>query len=324
MSTTQASQTTMALFSSYRPHEVLRWNRMSLSHYNLLSLMLFISTFERRSIAGAAKANNIAASAVSKRISDIEERKRVTLFHRRRDGVEPTPAGQAFYRQARLVCDILTRLDAEISEYADGAQGVVRISANSSAVTQFLPDDIAAFNSHFPKVRFDLHEATSGQSVNAVLNGSADLAIFSEHAAHRGLRTRVYRRDTLMVVMPKGHPLSTKASVTLAQTLHFDHVGLQDDSSLQARIRSAADLLGKSVRTRVNVLSFEGVRRMIEAGLGISILPQGVVLPYLGSTSITAVELNETWATRTLLIGYRDASSLTQICRHLIDFLAPT
>ena len=296
---------------------------MSLSHYNLLSLRLFISAFECRSIAGAAKANNIAASAVSKRISDIETRKRVSLFQRQRDGIEPTPAGQAFYRQARLVCDILTRLDAEISDYAEGAQGVVRIYANSSAVTQFLPDDLAEFNSHYPKVRFDLHEGTSGQSVNSVLNGSADLAIFSEHVVHDAVLTQVYRRDTLMVVMPKNHPLSGKASVTLAQTLSYDHVGLQDDSSLQARVRSAAELLGQTVRTRVNVLSFEGVRRMIEAGLGISILPQGVVLPYIGSANITAVELDETWATRTLLIGYRDAASLTQTCRHLIEFLAP-
>jgi DNA-binding transcriptional LysR family regulator len=296
---------------------------VSLSHYNLLSLRLFISAFECRSIAGAAKANNIAASAVSKRISDIETRKRVSLFQRQRDGIEPTPAGQAFYRQARLVCDILTRLDAEISDYAEGAQGVVRIYANSSAVTQFLPDDLAEFNSHYPKVRFDLHEGTSGQSVNSVLNGSADLAIFSEHVVHDAVLTQVYRRDTLMVVMPKNHPLSGKASVTLAQTLSYDHVGLQDDSSLQARVRSAAELLGQTVRTRVNVLSFEGVRRMIEAGLGISILPQGVVLPYIGSANITAVELDETWATRTLLIGYRDAASLTQTCRHLIEFLAP-
>ena len=296
---------------------------MSLSHYNLLSLRLFISAFECRSIAGAAKANNIAASAVSKRISDIETRKRVSLFLRQRDGIEPTPAGQAFYRQARLVCDILTRLDAEISDYAEGAQGVVRIYANSSAVTQFLPDDLAEFNSHYPKVRFDLHEGTSSQSVNSVLNGSADLAIFSEHVVHDAVLTQVYRRDTLMVVMPKNHPLSGRASVTLAQTLSYDHVGLQDDSSLQARVRSAAELLGQSVRTRVNVLSFEGVRRMIEAGLGISILPQGVVLPYVDSANITAVELDETWATRTLLIGYRDAASLTQTCRHLIEFLAP-
>jgi DNA-binding transcriptional LysR family regulator len=298
-------------------------NAMSLSHYNLLSLRLFISTIDCRSIAGAAKANNIAASAVSKRISDMEASTRVGLLQRRRDGVEPTPAGQALYRQARLVCDMLTRLDAELSDYADGAQGVVRMSANSSAITQFLPDDIAAFNSRFPNVRFDLHESTSARSVNAVLNGSADLAVFSEHVAHDTLLTRAYRRDKLMVVMPKEHPLSTYTRVTLAQTLAYDHVGLQDDSSLQARIRSAADLLDQSVRIRVNVLSFEGVRRMIEAGLGISILPEGVVLPYLGSANVAAVELDEKWAARTLLVGYRNVASLTQTCRYLIDFLAP-
>lgn len=296
---------------------------MSSADYDLLSLRLFLSVVEHKSIAAAAKANNIAASAVSKRISDMEARMRVGLFHRRRNGVEPTPAGQAFFRRSQLVFDVLGRLDAEISDYADGAQGVVRIYANSSAVTQFLPDDIAAFNRSHPDVRFELREETSERNVEAVANGTADLAIFSEHVAYDRLQTRVYRRDTLMVVMPAGHPLSTKPSVRLSETLSFDHVGLQDGSSLQARVRAAAAELEAQVKTRVNVLSFEGVRRMIEAGLGVSILPQGVVLPYLATEKITAVDLDEPWATRTLLLGYREDDSLPQTCRHFIDTLAP-
>lgn len=297
--------------------------RNALSDYDLVSLRLFLSSVDGCSIAAAARANNIATSAVSKRISDLEARARVVLLHRGRDGVVPTAAGQAFYRQARLVFDVLGRLDAEISDYVEGAQGVVRIHANASAITQFLPDDIAAFNRLYPDVRFDLREETSGRSITAVANGDADLAIFSEHAAHDGLETRLYRRDSLMVVMARDHPLSSQTALRLADILAYDHVGLQEGSSLQARIRAAAGLLGTEVRTRVNVLSFEGVRRMVEVGLGVAVLPQGVVLPYLDSAQIAAVALDEAWATRSLLVGYRDASSLTQTCRRLIDVLAP-
>jgi DNA-binding transcriptional LysR family regulator len=291
--------------------------------YDLVSLRLFASTVELRNIAHAARANNIAASAVSKRISELEVRANVTLLYRQRDGVEPTPAGQALYRQIRNLQELMSRLDAELSEYSSGAKGVVRIFANTSSVTQFLPEDIAEFVRRYPDVRIDLREETSAKNIEAVINGSADFAIFSDHVPHGNLETRIYRRDSLMVVAPKSHPIADAASVKLADTLKYDHVGLQEGSSIQAKVIEEASLVGKAAQFRVLVLSFDAIRRMVEAGLGIAILPQGAVLPYLESTDIAAVELNEPWAIRSLLLGFRELSSLPLVCRVLIEHLAP-
>lgn len=296
---------------------------MTLSDYDLLSLRLFACVVDSGNIARAAKTNNIAASAVSKRISDLEARARVALLYRHRDGVRPTPAGEALFRQTQLMLEVLGRLDAEISEFADGAQGVVRVRANSSAITQFLPDDLAAFTSRFPDVRLDLREETSARSIDAIANGSADIAIFSEHVPHDRIQARLYRRDTLMVITPKSHPLAGRTSLKLAEILAFDQVGLQDDSSLQAKVQAEALKAGTALRNRVKVLSFDGVRRMVEAGLGVAVLPQGAVTPYLATLEIAAIVLAEPWATRSLLVGFRELGSLPLVSRRLIDHLAP-
>ncbi|WGD29655.1 LysR family transcriptional regulator [Ancylobacter sp. WKF20] len=294
-----------------------------MSDHDLLSLKLFASAVELGNIAHAARTNNIAASAVSKRISDLEFGTGTMLLYRRRDGVEPTPAGQALYRRVRELCEVLNRLDAEVSEYSSGSKGLVRIFANTSSVTQFIPEDIADFLRGRPDVRIDLREEISTKNVEAVANGAADIAVFSGHVSHSGLETRIYRRDTLMIVAPKDHPLTASRSVQLVDTLQYDQVGLQEGSSIQSKVITEASVLGERARFRVHVLSFDAVRRMVEAGLGIAVLPQGAVYPYLDSMDIAAIELNEPWATRSLLLGYKDYISLPLVCRLLIEHLAP-
>lgn len=295
-----------------------------MSDYDLLSLKLFASVVEQRNIAHAARANNIAASAVSKRIVELETQAKVALLYRRRDGVEPTPAGLALYRHARNLQSFLARVDAELSEYSGGTRGVVRICANTSAITQFLPDDVAGFVRRYPDVHFDLREDTSVRNVEEVTNGFADVAIFSEHEPYGDLQTRRYRRDPLVVVAPPGHPITNAETVKLADTLKHDQVGLhQGGSSLQAKVLAEASALGMAARFRVLVLSFDAMRRMVEAGLGIAILPQGAVMPYRDSMKIATVALDEPWADRSLLLGYRDFASLPLVCRNFIDLIAP-
>ncbi len=98
-----------------------------------------MSSVDHGSIAGAAAANAIAASAVSRRISELELHLGTTLLFRETKGVVPTTAGETLARHTRDLLRLLGRMEAEMSEYADGARGHVRIVANSSAIIQFLP-----------------------------------------------------------------------------------------------------------------------------------------------------------------------------------------
>ena len=176
-------------------------------HLDLVSLRLFASVVEYRNIAQASKANNIAASAVSKRIADLETRFGVALLYRLREGIETTPAGDALYRYVKSMTRIAEDMEAELSEFSSGAKGHVRLWANTSAVTQFLPEDLALYVSSFPEVKIDLREDTSARIVEALLEGAADIGVFSDQIERPEIGSRLYRRDTLMLIAPKGHPL---------------------------------------------------------------------------------------------------------------------
>ncbi|MCC4800575.1 MULTISPECIES: LysR substrate-binding domain-containing protein [Enterovibrio] len=297
--------------------------RSSAANFDITTLRLFVSVAEQGNIAEASRINHIAASAISKRISDLEARVGVNLLYRLRGGVEPTQAGKAMLRHAKRVLLLLEDMDAELSEFTHGMRGQVRLWANTSSITQFLPEDISRYVERFPEVGIELREETSRIIVDGVREGLTDLGIFSGHTDSGDLETRVYRHDTLMVILPTGHPLEEHETLKLEDIAAYNQVGLQDGSSLQNQLMREASSLEDPLKFRVRVLSFDGIRRMVEAGLGLAVLPEGAVIPFLEMGTFTAVKLDEPWAKRSLILGFRDYKSLPVVARTLIECLAP-
>ncbi len=289
--------------------------------HDLLTLQLFTAVAECGNIAQASALHNIAASAVSKRIADLEYGMGVPLLYRRHRGVALTPAGEVLLRHARAITHMTERMSADMSEFASGVRGHVRIAANISAIAQFLPDDLASFVNANPDVRIELREENSDTILSLVRDGLADLGIYNGVMPADDLETLSYRRDRLVVIVPCGHALDGADSVDFAHVLDHDLVGLQTGSSLQAMFRAKAAELGRTVRVRVEAMSFDGVRRMVRAGLGIAILPDGAALPYAETSRLAVVPLAEPWAAREIRIAAREMSSLPKVVRVLIDHL---
>jgi DNA-binding transcriptional LysR family regulator len=147
--------------------------------HDLLTLQLFTAVAECGNIAQASTLHNIAASAVSKRIADLEYGMGVPLLYRRHRGVALTPAGEVLLRHARAIAHMAERMSADMSEFASGVRGHVRIAANISAIAQFLPDDLASFVNANPDVRIELREENSDTILGLVREGLADLGIYN-------------------------------------------------------------------------------------------------------------------------------------------------
>lgn len=274
--------------------------------YDLYSLKLFTRVADLGSIARAAQAENIAASAVSKRVSDLEHQTGCPLLQRQPRGVTLTTAGEEFHRLAVLIISGVDELDETMSRFSEAWRGQVRVAANTSAITQFLPEDLAHFVEKFPDIKIELKELTSDQIVTAVREGAADIGIYSGHYPADNLQVRDYRTDTLVSFAPASHPLASAKSTCLEELAQYDMVGLQVGSSLQAFLDAEAARQGLSLTNRVEVMSFDGVRRMVEAGLGVGILPLGAVARFVDSGGLAQIPLDEAWANRTLKIATRE------------------
>lgn len=288
---------------------------------DLRTMQLFIAIYEEQSIAKAAEREHIAPSALSKRLSDLEEQLQVVLFHRTRNGLEPTQVAYALLHHARLVMRDLAQMESELADYAKGLKGQIRIYANIWAIIQYLPEDLASFLALHPMVRIDLEESISPAIIQAVAENAADIGILATGVVAPGLQILPYRRDPLVAVMPEGHALAAKTSIRFAEMLDYDLIGGKRGSAIDSLISRGAAEIGRTIRRRVNVSGFETVCRMAEADLGIGLVPAQCAERYLSAMRIVAVPLDEPWAMRQLNLCFASFDTLPPAARQLVEHL---
>ncbi len=294
---------------------------MNLHRIDLVSLSLFSLVARTGSISQGAELAMLAIGAASKRMADLEAAFGVPLFERHSRGVRLTPAGEALHRHAQRILADVDQMSADLSDHAKGMIGVVRLWANTSAVTQFLPDDLAGLARRQPGIRIELNEADSREVVLAVLDGRADLGIFADRTPALGLQTAPYRRDHLVLVVPPGHALARRRRLTFAEAVRYDFVSLTQSTSLAQRLALESGALGAPLRIRIHVRSFDAMCQMVAAGLGIAVLPEAAARPLAKAMGLRMLDLGDAWVERQLLFGARDFAALARPARTVFDQL---
>lgn len=289
--------------------------------FDLLSLQLFVAVCEEQSIAKAADRENIAASAVSKRISDLEIRLNTPLFHRSSKGLELTAAAQALLHHSRVVMRDLRQMEIELAHHAAGVSGHVRIFASVSTIIQHLPTDLRDFLGKHAAIRVDLEEGTSQQAVDAVAGNAADIGVFGGVMPRPGLRYIPYRRDRLVLLMHKDHPLAGREAVSLAELTDYDMIGPSRGSFLDSLLMRAASDLSRPINMPIRVNGFETVSTMVEAQMGVGLVPEGCAARYVTGGTLVAVRFEEPWAVRQWNLCVQESQSLPPPVKLLLKHL---
>ncbi|RZL49334.1 MAG: LysR family transcriptional regulator [Variovorax sp.] len=290
---------------------------------DLTSLRLFAAVCDHCNIARAGEQENIGASAISKRLSQLEEAVKVPLLRRHRRGVVPTPAGELLLQHARLMLAGSDRLARDMTAYGHGIKGQVRVLATLSSIAEFLPDDIADFlgKQEHREIRVDIDEELSFQMGRSVREGLAPLGVGWDTMDLEGLQSSPYRSDQLAIVAHPSHPIARLARCEFAQTLSYEHVGLPTSTAVHTLLARAAALVGSSINYRAVVSTFDASLRCVRAGLGIAVVPREVVEPTLLEPSVRVIPLTDSWARRHFVVCYRDKESLSPAARMLLAHL---
>lgn len=232
-----------------------------------------------------------------------------------------TAAGETLLHHARRMLTEVEKVGIEVGEHLQGLRGYVRMLANLSAIIQFLPEDLHDFVLNHSQVKVDLEERPSDGVVQGIIDGVADVGICSMDSDSQGLFSVPYRSDRLIVAMRNDHPLASFDEVAFLQTLKYDQIGLHSASSINNRIHAAAKALGEPLRLRIHVPGFDAVCRMVQANMGIGILPLKAFELFGRGLGLTAVHLSDEWSNRTLMLLVRERESLSPVSRLLFDHL---
>ena len=289
--------------------------------FDLVDLRLFCDVAEAGSITHGAARSRLALAAASTRIRAMEEAIGAALLTRSRQGAVPTPAGQTLLKHARLMLEQSARLREDLGAFSGGLTGEVRLLANTNASTEFLPEALGRFLADNPKVRVDLEERLSDEIVGLIAEGVGDIGIVAGTVDVGGLETFPFRSDRFVVVAAMDHPLARHDRVAFADVLAFDLVGLERTSALQRFLADKAARLGVTLNLRVQLRSFDAVCRLVEAGVGVGVVPQSTAARVAQTTPLAVIELEDDWAVRDLTLCVRRFSDLRPYAQDLVTSL---
>lgn len=292
--------------------------------FDLADLRLFLAIVEAGSITHGAERLNLAIAAASTRIRNMEAELGIPLLLRERQGVVPTPAGQALVQHARILAEQAERMRGDLAQYAQGMRGQIRLFSNTNALSEFLAEPLSDFLAAHPQINIDLEERLSAEIVTAVADGAAEIGIVAGMVETTGLETRPFRTDRFVLVTAAGHPLASRTQTAFAQTLDFDFVGLDRASALQRFLAEKAERTGRRLKLRVQLRSFDAVCRLVECNVGIGIVPATTAERQARTMAIRRVELADDWAVRKLMICVRREADLPAYARQLVRHLAAT
>ena len=293
--------------------------------FDLVDLQLFVHVVEEGSLTAGAARSHLALASASARVRGMEQALGMPLLLRGRRGVAVTPPGQALLHHARLVLLQMDKLRGDLGEFARGLKGQLRLLCNTSALSEFLPEALGTFLDRHPNLTIDLEERLSYDIVKSVSAGLADMGIVSDSVDMRGLQTFLFRPDRLVAIAAAGgvhqRAIGPAEMVDFASLLEHDFVGLADDSALQQYLGLHAARIGRPLKVRVRLRSFDAVCRMVASGVGVGVVPQSAARRCQQTMALRCMELLDPWSVRNLTICVRQFSELPLYARQLIEHL---
>ncbi|HEY5808615.1 MAG TPA: LysR family transcriptional regulator [Povalibacter sp.] len=291
--------------------------------FDLTDLKLFLHIVEAGSITAGAERMHLAVAAASTRIRNMEIELGTPLLNRERQGVQPTPAGRTLVQHARLLLQQAERMRGDLAEYADGLKGHIRLLSNTNALIEFLPEPLSNFLAAHPQVNIDLEERLSDEIVAAIADGKADIGIVAGTEDVTGLEVFPFRVDRFVLVTARSHQLASRgSSIAFGDALDFDFVGLDRSSSLQRFLSDKADRIGRRLKLRVQLRSFDAVCRLVECNVGIGVVPETTVERNARTMTLHRIDLTDDWALRRLTICVRSLKDLPTYTQELVRHLA--
>lgn len=289
--------------------------------FDLPDLSLFRHVVEAGSITRGAERAHLALAAASTRIRNMEDALGAALLTRGRLGVTPTQAGRTLLQHARTILAQADRLREDLGAYAGGAAGQVRVFSNTNALTEFLPEALSSFLAEHPHVSVDLEERLSDEIVGLIAEGVADIEIVAGTVDARRLTTYPFRSDRFVLVVAHNHPLAQRTTIAFDEVMDHDFVGLDRASAVQRFLADKAARVGRPLRLRVQLRSFDAVCRLVECNVGVGIIPSSTANRAAKNMAIKAIDLTDPWALRELTICVRNFDALAPYAQQLVEHM---
>lgn len=285
----------------------------------LESLRMFCDVVETGSFSRAAQLNHVTQSAVSQQIRALETRYEQRLLSRSARQVMPTPAGERLFRGCKEILSRFAEVESEIREQASEVSGACNVSTIYSVGLHELQSLQRQLLKTHPKVNVRLNYRRSDQVYDDVILGAAELGLVAYPQPRAGVDVIPFREDKLVVVFPPNHPLATKQKVSMAAVASSPFIAFDREAPSRKGIDKLFRDKGLELTPTMEMDNVETIKRAVELGLGISVLPMPTVKPEVALGTLITRPFSEGAFTRPIGILVRKGKYLARAAQAVLD-----
>ena len=288
---------------------------------HLETLKVFCDVVETKSFSVAASQNYVTQSAVSQQIRMLEEKYGKQLLERTRGNVQLTPAGDILYQVSKEIVQRSQDLEARLQAVSKIVNGTVRVATVHTIGLYELSAQLKGFLRSYPQVQLQLEYSRSTKIYDDALKGGIDLGIVAYPTRRPGITVIPLREDRLVLVCAPQHPLAKHRQVSIKKLAGEALVGFERDIPTRKetdRVLRRHDIDARYVMELDNV---EVMKRVVEIGLGVALLPEHAVRPEVRGGTLAAVQMSDEVFTRQIGIIHRTGKHFSPAATKFIECL---
>jgi DNA-binding transcriptional LysR family regulator len=288
---------------------------------HLETLKVFCDVVETRSFSAAASQNFVTQSAVSQQIRTLEDRYGRRLLERTRGNVQLTPAGEILYQVSKDIVQRYQDMEARLQALARIVAGTVRVGTVHSIGLYELSGPIKRYLKAHPQVHLHLEYSRSSRIYEDALKGTIDLGVVAYPSRRPQITVLPLREDRLVLVCPPGHRLARHRQIALRKLEGEPLVGYERDIPTRKETDRLLRRHGVGVRYVMELDNIETIKRVVEIGTGLAILPEPAVRPEVKARSLVVVQLADEVFLRPIGIIHRQGKHFSPAAEKFIDYL---
>ena len=288
---------------------------------HLETLKVFCDVVETRSFSVAASQNYVTQSAVSQQIRMLEEKYGKQLLERTRNNVQLTPAGEILYQVSKEIVQRYGELEARLQAVAKVVAGTVRVATVHTIGLYELSAQLKRFLKAYPQVQLQLEYSRSNKIYDDALKGGIDIGIVAYPSRRPGITLIPFREDRLVLVCSPQHPLAKHKQVSIKKLDGEALVGFDRDIPTRKETDRVFRRHGIEARYVMELDNVEIMKRVVEIGIGIAILPEHAVRPEVRGGTLAAVQVADEVFLRPLGIIHRSGKHFSPAATKFLECL---
>jgi DNA-binding transcriptional LysR family regulator len=285
------------------------------------TLKIYCDVIETQSFSKAAMLNYISQSAVSQQIRGLEEKYDRKLIERGKRNLAPTQAGHLLYEGAREILERFRMMENRIQVLSKTIAGSLRVATIYSVGLHELPPFLTEFLRRYPSANIHVEYSRANKIYDDLVSGTVDVGIVAYPVRRSGIEVIPFREDQLVLICAPDHPLAKSRKVEITKLARNRFIAFERDIPTRRAIDRALRQRGVAVEIVMEFDNVETIKRAVEIGAGISLVPSHTVRGEIQTGALVAIEVSGGDFKRPLGILCKKGKERTQVMERFVEVL---